>query len=254
MKIQSYVIWLSVVGIILWMGGCTETHQRQQAARPSYRSYYYPIELLKKPLVYHYAPLEEGLEHLYWILKTVEEKETTFLITEAYTQDSLGYLKPIEWIKEEINEVGAFMKAYKETQYNDTGKAFRVAAEIIHPTIFVWKLRKNRPLIWRFKGRDSETNYLVETKKTRKFQGDSVTVRFEGETREAIVLQDYFEIRIESDTQAVLAPFTFEQKNYYVKGIGLYKYIRKLPKVQQTYILKEILSLEEWNKRKSQSF
>lgn len=155
----------------------------------------------------------------------------------------------VELIKEEINEVGSFVKEYTETQRNKYGKEFKSAATMESESAFLWDLENSDEITWKF-NKESKIypGYDIETVRRRKFTGDSVNIEFEDEKIPAVKFLDSFRITYITRLDNRRDNIDYIQTSYYAKGIGLYEYTRVFPDSEVTFTLKEILSLDEWEK------
>ncbi|MEX0996311.1 MAG: hypothetical protein WDZ45_04625 [Flavobacteriaceae bacterium] len=230
---------------------CGVKNTSSSKVKTDFKSYYYPVESLIIPKVYHFSVDDEKTGDLYWVLSTVTENNKTYLLTDSYAMDTLDNLNHVEVIKEEINKKGAFVKEYIETQRNQIGQKFKSPAVMESEGVFLWDLKETEDITWKFKNESKVyPDYDVETYRKRKFTGESLTIEFEGKITPAIIFSDEFRVIYINRLNNQRNDIGFTQTSYYAKGIGLYKYTRVFPERKVTFTLKEILSLEEWEKMK----
>lgn len=234
--------------VTIYVENNEETLSNEQT---NFKSYYYPLESLKRSKVYHFLPDNKNDSELFWVLSLKKENNKTYLLTDSYAKDSLGNLSHIEVIKEEINDDGAFVKEYVEIQHATNGQIFNSLAVMESEGVFLWNLNKNDEIIWKFKTENKiDARYVIETSRKRKFIGKSLSIEFDNKKVPTIEFNDNFKISYIRKFNKQRDDFNFTQTSYYAKGIGLYKYTRVFEKSQITYTLSEIISLAEFKKMK----
>ena len=249
-KKQVFIMFfLTTVPLILM---CCGTSSSSLNKKTSYKEYYYPIKDLTTPKVYHFTADDEKSGDLYWVLSTVSENGKSYLLTDSYTKDSLNNLKHVEVIKEEINEKGAFVKEYIESQYSKNGVLYKSPAIMENECVFQWDLKGDKEIIWKFINESKiYRGYKVETERVRKFVGITTEkLEYNNESISVAKFIDNFKITYINTLNSQKDIFYFEQTSFYAKGIGLYKYIRTFPDSKVTLTLIEILTLSEWEKIK----
>lgn len=250
MKQHLYFLLLiaTVAFLFICCGAKTEPSNEEKT---EYKSYYFPIEELRTPKVYRYSSENTNDGDMYWVMSTVAENNQTYLLTDAYTLDSMGNLNHIELVKEAITDKGAFVKEYSETQRNQHGQTFQSVVTMESDGIFLWDLKTDKEIIWKFKSvSKAYPDFENETYRERMFTGTHTTITFHSKETPAILLTDSFKIHFNNRSTKQQEAYDFSQTSYYAKGIGLYKFTRVFPDRQVTVILKEILSLDEWEKIK----
>ena len=247
-QISAFFLLIIPTLLSICFGIKEETLRSEQT---NFKSYYYPFKTLKTSKVYHFSSDNKKNSELFWVLSTVNDNNKTYLLTDSYAKDSLGNLNHIEVIKEEINNDGAFVKEYIETQHAKNGKTFDSPAVMESEGVFLWDLKKSEEIIWKFKNESkTDPRYDIVTSRRRKFTGESLTIEFENRKIPAITFNDNFKISYIRKLNNQRDDFDFTQTSYYAKGIGLYKYTRIFKESQITYTLTEILSYTEWKKIK----
>lgn len=247
---QIYTSFLIIIPILvsIYVGNNEETLSSEQT---NFKSYYYPFETFKTSKVYHFLPDNKKNSELFWVLSLKKENNKTYLLTDSYAKDSLGNLNHIEVIKEEINNDGAFVKEYVEIQDAKNGKTFDSPAVMESEAVFLWNLKKNEEIIWKFKTENKiDPRYVIETSRKRKFIGESLSIKFDNKKIPTIEFNDNFKISYIRKLNKQRDDFDFTQTSYYAKGVGLYKYTRVFKESQITYTLSEIISLTEFKKMK----
>lgn len=234
------------------VGPSSNNTESTNESTSDYKSYYYPIDDLKDTKIYHYVPDDAGTDHLYWVLTRIKKKDKIFLKTESYTMDSIGSIKQVELIKEELNETGSYVKEYTEFQYSENGDRFEVPAEMDSECVFKWDIEENDIITWSFETENKlYPGYVTRVQRNREYNEKKTTIQFNGKDYDAIVFSDNFEIEYVSSALSDKQEFNFTQTSYYAKGIGMYQYVRNLQDSQLTYTLDEILSPDEWNELKN---
>ena len=252
----NYLLALVSLATITACSGSSEgntTSDEAEAPGKNYKAYYYPVEELSEPKVYYFKPDDLSAGELFWVMTRVEKGGKAHLATDSYLLDPTGKLKHIEYIEEEINEEGAFIKRYVEYQEDTAGSQVEAPAKMNHGQAFAWNLKPDNPLIWEFESKSTqyfEDSYSITMKRSRVFKGPGKDIDFEGQAHEAITFSDSFEMDFVNSATKDKQDFDFMQTSYYAKGIGLYKYTRNLPDGDLTYTLDAILSLEDWTKLK----
>ena len=86
--------------LIFILSGSTTLNYKSEDKRKNYSKFYFPVEKLKTPKVYHFSRDGKWVDDLFWVMKTVKKGDKTYLLTDSYTMDSFKNLSHIESIKE----------------------------------------------------------------------------------------------------------------------------------------------------------
>lgn len=248
----SFILSFGTITLMTMCAGWSNNNAESTNSSRDYKSYYYPIDDLKNTKIYHYVSDDAGTAHLYWVLTSFEEKGKVFFATDSYTMDSLGILKQVEIIKEELNDIGSYVKEYTEFQYNDKGNRFEAPAVLDNECVFKWYMNDNDVITWSFETENKlYPSYITRVQRNREYNDETAKVQFNGKDYDAIVFADSFKIEYISSALGDKQEINFTQTSYYAKGIGLYQFVRNLQELPMTYTLDEILSLDEWNELKN---
>lgn len=106
------ILFIISVGLLYLISSCA-SHKKIISSK-DLKEYYYPIEDLKEPVVYHYKTDEELNEDVFWRLSKEIDNGITYLKSDVYSYDENGKLSKIEEAKEEITKKGAFIIEHVE--------------------------------------------------------------------------------------------------------------------------------------------
>jgi len=228
-----------------------------------YKDFYFPVQKLTTPQVYHYTCSNQKFEDLYRVMSILKTKDSTFLITDIYQLDTNGFLSPVESIKELITDMGAEVLSYSnylyKTEIDSVFNAskpvgFKAKTNIIDGSIFSWNLRGNQQLQWKYQyDNPIDTHDFTTVTKNRNFYRNG-KIYLMGNTYETCVFNDTLNYRVYNTLKKSNSlNYNYLQKSYYAKGLGLCKYERKFGDQGLTYTLKEILSSDEFEEVKLNS-
>jgi len=219
----------------------------QEEKPENLRYFYYPIDRLTEPLVYHYVSDDQQLNDRYVVLTKIEEEGKTFLTIQSFFEPRKGYFIQYEFTKEEINNTGAYIRDYKEFQYDKEGNRLVSSSNISKGESMLWELEKEAPLVWEY---DIENKMLpdlkLHSKRTRIYNGDQMDVDLEKLIVRSLLIRDSYENTVKNETQGLEDNNSFLQMSCYALGIGKFNFVQNLGGKTVKYSLSRILTLEEW--------
>jgi hypothetical protein len=209
------------------------------------KQYYFPIDSLNTPRIYHYklAGNEEG--DIYWIMSRSTENNKTYLWTRGYEIQRNPPLVLTQVIKELINDDGARVKEYNVFQsFGDTVQ--QRSAQIEDDEVFAWKTNKTKVLKWHFDIKSDNTSALnLKIERHRSFTEDHAKIHYKGKEIDAIGFTDTSYIHSLHEKTREENEIRIIETSYYAAGIGL---AEKRENGTVKWTLADILSMDEWNK------
>jgi hypothetical protein len=232
---------------------CKTPNKKITTKSQDLKNYYFPVDSLVTTKVYHYKPDNSKEPHLYWELTAIKNNGKTILTTESYSIDHLDSIRLVEFIIEEITELGANIIGYTEFQYDSKGKQYAVNATIENNEAFKWTFTQNEGIHWNFTAQSKiQTGYSISTSKRRSWLNQTEEVTFNNQKINAEIFSDTFEIIYSNKQLNDNQSFKFSQVSLYAENIGMFRYTRKFQSNKQiTYTLVEMLSKEEWELKKN---
>jgi hypothetical protein len=249
-KIKHVLLLLTLV-VFSCNGINKSTNGDQNNEQFECKKFYFPVEELVVPKVYHYVQDNPKDSQMFWVLSTKKENGKTNFFTKAYSLDSLGEFKLVETITEEVNETESRIVEYVEYHTGDSNKIVPIVATMTDNTVFKWVFFKNEKIVWNFYTKQvSPDGYRTNTTKQREYVNETTHVNFLGKRVKAIVFNDAFKIHafhVKSNSKQLVK---FYQKSLYAENIGMIKYARKFENGNEVkFLLSEILTMDEWNTR-----
>lgn len=236
-------------GLILLTTACAPN--RRTLFSKSLIEYYYPVEELEQPKVYHYKTGKELNKHVFWKLSTEIDNGNIYLISDVYSYDEKGELSKIEEVKEKITDKGAFVVEHAEYEQDDFDNTFKLNSVIGDNCVFLWKVKFNEKIEWNYSNQSKifENRTQFVNKKSY-LESTEQQIVFNGSKYKTVVFKDRFYYEYTNNiTKKVESSFRIQQISYYAKGLGLISYKLKIPSgPEMTFTLDEILSEDEWDK------
>jgi hypothetical protein len=188
------------------------------------RSYYFPVEALKKGKVYAYQVRQGDSEALeYWYYRGFMRDTGTFLVATYYDQNfQIGQIR-----REKISEKGAFARTYMfyepDSTGQDEGGQIQSSALIESPQVFSFKTgrRDESPAFRIFYHPPGDTETRVYVSRTRRFMGDAPAFEFKGKKLDCIRFA--LDETISYDERGT-NDVTVSGEEWYAKGLGLVWY------------------------------
>jgi len=222
----------------------------KDAENKDYRGYYFPMESLAKPKVYHFSCDDREVGDLFWKMNSYNDGDELYLKTDSYQRDSSGKMVPVEYFTESIRDNGAFAEEMTTFETDERGEEFQIEVTNRIKRLFFWEWDVNTPAVWMFVHESERfAGYDREVRRERNFTEQHAAVRFQGKDHKAVVFTDLFrDVLIDQETRD-RESYQFVQRSVYAEGIGLYQYTRFFPGGSSiTFTLKSIYSLDEWEK------
>ncbi len=190
--------------------------QIEKDAKRDIKSFYYPVEALKTPMVYVYHPVKnDTLGAQYWYFSTLETDTGTYLNSYIYNQ----FLELEQLSVEELVSNGVVQKDYFLYSFDSIGHQQRFPAEIEYGNTFPFEVKDSsgvflQKMKWTFSQSPLHTITLI---RNRRYIGDK-KYRFKDTEYDAItfslreVIDDFQAGHLETETSGI---------EVYAKGIGL---------------------------------
>jgi hypothetical protein len=239
------VLIISIFSLTLL--SCEQTPGEPKGDVDNAMDYYFPIDDLKKPKVYHYKPGNPNERDMYWVLYVEDTLGEEFLITDSYSVDSKGVILHIEWLKEKITHQTAYIEDYTMIYYGYHDTEIPIRSHIKSDVVFQGQLEKNESFIWSYTMAVANTeNVKEQMQRTRKYTGNALDFSFDKKKVKALVFKDKYLIH-RTKFEKTIETAVYDQYSYYAKGIGLIYYKRIIGEKTFEYELKSIYDVNNPN-------
>ncbi|MCH2193256.1 hypothetical protein [Kordia sp.] len=199
-------------------------------AQKNVKKYYYPLGKKKTVAVYKYVNKNDTTHVEYW--KVITSPKDQSIKTISYDKDFRVY----NVFEEIITKKGAKLSKYTDYRISDTGKNIPMPATIVESDVYLWKSTETFSYAVTYTSKYGHSEFT----KSRTFDGiERITVN--GKQYKVAVFKDDYHIYIKDYNDS----YSYPQRTYYAKHIGMVKYERKLPnektpiKLELTEILTE---------------
>lgn len=239
----TYLLSLLIIPILLL--SCNDP---EVADKRNVKSFYYPIEELKEPLVYEYKPTNnDTLGTQYCYFSTIETDTATYFTANIYNR----FFEVEQFSIEEVVKNGMLQKDYFLYTFDTTGTQLRIPAEIEYNNSFPFEVKDSsgvflQKMTWTLSEDPLHTTTLI---RNRRYIGDS-SYDYQGKEYETIIfslreiIDDFYDGHLETETSGI---------EIYAKGIGLIYYKKNISKdLAIEYELKDIYTMEELEKKFSE--
>ncbi len=198
------------------------------------KSFYYPVEALKNPLVYEYRPVvNDTLGLQYYYFQTLETDTATYFTSNIYNQ----FFEVEQFSIEEVVSNGMLQKDYFLYTFDTSGIQTRIPAEIEYNNSFPFEVKDSsgvflQKMTFTLNEDPLHTTTLI---RNRRYIGDQ-TFTYKGKEYEAItfglreIIDDFYNGHLETETSGI---------EVYAKGLGLV-YFKKI--ISENLILEYELS------------
>ncbi|MEL6863953.1 MAG: hypothetical protein AAFP19_06025 [Bacteroidota bacterium] len=187
------------------------------------QSYYYPMKVLEKGLVYEYTPVgNDSLTTEYWYYRTFEE-DSAYYFTGQYYDYRFNVQ---QFFTEEVVDNGTLMRNYFFYPTDSTGKQVRYPANIEVPNVFPFYITDTLGVfLYRISWRDYDNPAMTTTLvRNRRYKGDSEH-HFNGKTYDCIdfAVKELVETELEGYQE-----IQYDGLERYAEGVGLVYYRKAL--------------------------
>lgn len=224
---------------------CDQTPGEPKGKVDNGMEYYFSIDDLKQPKVYHYKPANSNEPDMYWLLYAESSQGEEFLITDSYSLDSKGKVSHIEWLKERVTRQSAYVENYTMIYHGYQGSEVPMRSHIKSDVVFEGQLEKDDSFIWSYTMTVANTEGVKEQmQRTRSYTGNAVEIDFENKKVEALVFRDKYLIN-RTKFEKIIETTVYDQYSYYAKGIGMIYYKRTIGENTYEYKLNRIYKIED---------
>ena len=236
---------LSIIILSLTLLSCDDTPGNHKGKVDNGMDYYFPVDDLKEPKVYHYIPSNKNQPDLFWLISTKSSEGEEFLITDAYSIDSKGSVTHVEWLKERITLLSAYVEDYTMIYYGYQGSEIPMRSHIKSDVVFESLLEEDYGFIWSYTMSVANTEGVKEQmQRTRTYSGNAVEVDFQNEKIESLVFRDKYLIN-RTKYDELVETTVYNQYSYYAKNIGLIYYKRTVGEYTFEYQLNSICKIDD---------
>jgi hypothetical protein len=215
------------------------------------KDYYFPVEAFSSNKVYHYRVTGTERGDIYLVLHAHSENGQTFYTTEEYLTIFPGPLQRMETLTESLGDQGSDITEYIEIQYFG-GSSEQVKTLLKGTRTFNWEMAPDDMLKWSFTSPSAEfEGAKVINNRERIYTGEKGTFQFKKQEYPTINFQEKYESRVMNENGKHVSGFVFNVDAYYAKGLGLVRKEGKSTIGEFIHELVEVLSQQEWKKRKT---
>lgn len=228
MKIKFYII----IGILLISLNCCAQNKQNKLLE-----YYYQLDEYRHGKVFKYTDPNDGEHTEYW--QVVTDAKSSRIITKSFSGDFRLY----NIFKEEVTSDGAYLIDYVDFEENEEGETKEIRAKVSDKEVYLNTANKEYQYLVFYTNRYGKFKF----QKKRKFV-DFETIKVNGVMYKTAKFNDQYLIKgLDLDEK-----YECKQETYYARGLGMIKYVRKLPAgATQILELEEIMSLEKFMKLKN---
>lgn len=201
----------------------------QKPTSISIRDYYYPIDLLKDPLVYEYKAINnDSLGSEYWYYRTVETDTATYLTGNYYDR----FFTVRQFSNEEIVSNGSILLDYFLYAFDSLGTQMQVPAAIEYGNVFPFEVKDTTTTLlqkmkWNYREDPPSSTTLI---RNRRYNGKTAYT-FKGQQYECVA----FDVReLVDDFNNGHWEREYSMVELYAKGIGLVYYRKE---IEENFIL-----------------
>ena len=202
------------------------------------KDFYYRISDKTETKIYKYVDKNDSTKIEYWKVTTIPN--TNEIKTVSYDSEFDIY----NTFDEVVKENGAELIAYSDFKINENGERIEIKAKVIDKDVYKWKKGKEYTYSVKYVNKYGRFDF----KKKRAELGFE-KIKVNGKEYQAAKFRDDYLINaIDHNVEQ-----RFYQETYYVKNIGMIKYMRKIPIQHETIELElaEILTENEFKKLKA---
>ena len=218
------------LGFIVLQLACGESDEKLNI-----REFYYPLEVLKQPMVYEYQAINNdtiGAE--YWFFETHETDTAMYFTGNNFNRN----FEVVQFSSEEVVQNGTIQKDYVLFSYDSLGQQFEVVAEIEFGNTFPFEVKDSNSIFlqklkWTFSENPLITTTLI---RNRRYIGKS-KYSFNNkiydcvEFRSKELIDDFNNGHFEKE---------YEGKELYAKGLGLVYYKKVIDEIILEYELVDV--------------